>query len=136
MYVKTGFLCISLIVTAPGAVLAWKGDTYNTVNPVSDTVFEVVGKPGSDVTEYWCSAGDYARRVLGAAATRKIYLVRGLGRSETSNSRSAVQFSLIAPGGSDASVGQNWSLSVDHIGDSLNAAVAQNYCLDRKNLEF
>lgn len=130
----TRLITAALLVGAPAWASAWQAENYLRVNPVTDGVFEVVGRSGSGGVEYWCAAGDYARRVLNSSATQRIYIVRGQGPSITTDRKSAVQFSLTAPAGSYTD--PELVLSVTRVGENLNAASARNYCLDRKNMEF
>jgi hypothetical protein len=125
---------LALLLLAPGVALAWKANNRHTVNLVSDTEFEVVGRPGSGGPEFWCAAGDYARRVLGAAATQRVYLVRGPAPALTQNWNRAVLFSLDVP--QDADLRTGITLSVTRVGENLNAASAQAYCMDFKVLDF
>lgn len=94
---------------------------------VQPPAFEVVRRHArSSAQEFWCSAGDYATRVLGAAATQKVYLWRPVGDSTVAPGRTAVQFTLSAPPGADTSTG--YSLTVKRAGDNLSAGFAQQYC--------
>lgn len=132
----TRFIAAFALCTGLGmsAAQAWQADNFHEVNPVGDVAFEVIGRAGSAGPDYWCAAGDYALRVLGAASNQRIYLVRKRGAPETSDRSQAVQFSLRAPAGADTTPGL--FLRLNRVGDNLSAAVAQTYCLDRKNMEF
>ena len=68
------------------------------VNPVGNGVFEAIGNSSIPEGHFWCAASEYARLRLNAGWTDKIYLVRGLGPSVTTNRRSAVHFSLSLTG--------------------------------------
>ena len=127
-------LGVALITSVPGIALAWQADNRHIVNPVSDTVFEFVGKPGSGGPEFWCAAGDYARRAIGASATQRVYLVRGPAPALTRNWNRAVLFSLTQP--QDVDLTPGYTLSVTRVGENLVAATAQNYCSDNKMLDF
>ncbi|MGV6847711.1 MAG: hypothetical protein ACWA5A_04965 [Marinibacterium sp.] len=61
---------------------------------LDDNRFEVVGNSGRGYILFWCGASHYARRALGASWRDKITVVRGLGQSEATGQRSAVQFTL------------------------------------------
>lgn len=115
----------------PGSAAAWVAGNSQHVNPVSPDVFEVVGRAGSSNVDYWCAAGDYARRVLDAPLHQRIYLVRGRAHAETENRKSAVQFSLLQPVDADTRTGL--LLSATRVGENLSAAMAFNYCLQRKS---
>lgn len=64
------------------------------VFPVNADVFEVAARPGQLQSDFWCGAGDYARRALGASDSTLIYVVGGAGPGVMSESRDAAQFSL------------------------------------------
>jgi hypothetical protein len=122
------------VVCLPVAAAAWTADNRLEVNALPGGAFEVIGDPGSGGADFWCAAGDYALRELGAGATDRVYITRGRGTPETSQRRSGVQFSMTAP----ATVPQGMQLFMDmrRVGDSLNVAFARNYCLDRKVQEY
>ena len=124
---------ISTIALMPGLAGAFMASNLLQVNKVSNSVFEVVGNPGSGPGDYWCAAADFVQREVTNNATQRIYVTRALGQSETTIRRSAVQFSLTEPGAEQA--GNMISLSVSHVGDSLIAASAREYCNDLKFLE-
>ncbi|MFT7597003.1 MAG: hypothetical protein ACI8R4_004346 [Paracoccaceae bacterium] len=130
----THLAAAALLAATPGMALAWQADNRHFVNPVSDGVFEVVGRSGSGGPEFWCAAGDYARRAIGASATQRIYLVRGPAPAITRKWNRAVLFSLTEPQGADLTPG--YTLSVTRVGENLIAASAQNYCSDYKMLDF
>lgn len=117
-----------------GPALAWQAENRHDVNPLPGGGFEVVGRPGSGPVDYWCAAGDYGLRVLGTSGTRRIYITRARGPSVTSGRKSAVHFALELPQGTAPHTGV--FLTVRRAGSSLSTAVALNYCLDHKNLEF
>lgn len=127
------FLCVSLALL-PSLAGAWTAENRHKVALISDSVFEVVGRPGSGGQEFWCAAGDYARRVLGAAAAQRVYLVRGPAPAQTRNWNRAVLFSLTPPSGANLEPGI--TLSVNRIGDNLNATLAQSYCNINRTLEY
>lgn len=118
----------------PVSASAFIAENRLQVNPLPNGGFEVIGQPGSGPAQYWCAAGDYALRVLGAGASRPVYMTRGIGAPVTSDRKSAIQFSLSAPEGGQAA--DSLTLSLDRVGDRLSVAFASNYCLNFKNLDF
>lgn len=132
---KAGLALAAIGALLPASAFAWKAENRLDVNPLpSGGAFEVIGRPGSAGSEYWCAAADYALRELGASSTARIYLTRARGAPETSNRREAVQFSLSATEGGAKS--NPPFLSMRRVGDNLSVSFAHNYCLDFKNLEF
>lgn len=77
------------------------------VNPVSDTVFEVIPTAGNARFDLWCGAGQYARSVLGASRNARLYVVSGPGPGVTADSRSAAQFSLLPPDQAQGAAGRS-----------------------------
>lgn len=123
----TGAMCLALLPEAGSAWTAWNN---LRVNPVRDAVFEVVGQSGSANVDYWCAAGDYARRVLSLPLGQRIYIVRGRAEVQTTDRKSAVQFSVQAPANvKNQTIGL---LSVTRVGENISAAMAFDYCLTNK----
>lgn len=117
----------AVLALTPGWVMAYRAYNWHDVFAVSETVFEVIGRPGSGAADYWCAAGDYVRHALRDKATRRIYIWRAIGPSVIQSGRRAVHFSLTAP--ENASTSPGYSLSVKAVGDNLTAAAAFQYCL-------
>ncbi|MBL4769022.1 MAG: hypothetical protein JKY94_15145 [Rhodobacteraceae bacterium] len=133
---KIKYLLLSVVLLSiPTWALSWYAWNRYQVFPVSDSVFEVVERPGSTggANHYWCGAGDYAQRVLKTKTNQKIYIWKAIGKSVTKPGARAVQFSLNAPANPSASPG--YSLSVKAVGDSLSTAAAQRYCYDNMDRE-
>ena len=116
----------TVLTLVPGLVGAWTAQNHHKVAFVSDTVFEVVGRPGSAGQEYWCAAGEFARNVVGASAVQRVHLVRGPAVAQTSNWNRAVLFSLTPP--QNGNVRPRITLSVSRVGDNMSAAMAESYC--------
>jgi hypothetical protein len=68
------------------------------VNPVNADVFEVLARPMSQASDFWCGAGNYARHRLDAPDNAPLYVVGGAGQGVTAPSPDAAQFSLKPPG--------------------------------------
>ena len=93
---------IALVLTAasigtlvPQAADAFRARNSGAINPIDANVWEVVPR-GSRTSprDFWCSAGDYAHRGLNADWSARIYVVRGLGPSLTTQRRSAAHFTM------------------------------------------
>lgn len=123
---KRTMLAAALIL-APGGGMAYRAINWHEVYPVSETVFEVVGRVGSSAADYWCGAGDYVRNAMGYEAARRIYIWRAIGPSESKPGKKAVQFALAPPEGANTTPGL--SLSTKAVGDNLMASAAFQYCL-------
>lgn len=119
-------LLLAALAAVPSSASAWRAFNSHDVYPLSDGVFEVVSEVGSGAADYWCGAGDFAYRGVGAAAAQRVYIWRAIGPSVTRPGRKAVQFSLTPPPGADTD--PKLTLSVRAVGDNLRAAAAQQYC--------
>ena len=124
-------LAIALTLATAAQADTFRALNRHEVNPLPNGDFEVVSRVGAGPAQFWCGAGDYALRALGVASNARVYLVQGPAPSLTEPGKKAVTFSLMPPAAADArsSVGQLF-LSLDAVGDSLSAAVAQQYCYD------
>lgn len=122
---------IAAVPTVASAFWAWN---RHEVQNVGNGVFEVVSRVGSAPTDFWCGAGDYAIRVLGAPVTSRIYLWQGIGPSTVRSGKKGVQFSLNPPAGADTSPGL--SVTVKRVGDNMSASMAQGYCYNRVSDEL
>jgi hypothetical protein len=98
------------------------------VNPVSTAVFEVVPKAGGLGRNYWCAAGDYAQRVLKAPWESHVFIARGRGPSETTNRRSAVQFTLETSLAGEPEKGLVGSHNDLRRGDNMKVRDAFSFC--------
>jgi hypothetical protein len=84
---------MALVLGLPAAATAFTSVNRQTVNPLPNGGFEVVARPGAFSEDYWCAAGDFARRSLRIPWDTQLYVSRTLGPSDTTGRRSAVQFS-------------------------------------------
>lgn len=121
-------LCFAfaLVAEASGAFTSRQGAR---VNPVNATVFEVVPRGGGRGPVYWCAAGDYAQRQLKAPWSAQVYVARGLGQSETTNRRSAVQFTL-DPAAAGIAPAKSYRLNAFKPGEHMSVQQAFSYCME------
>lgn len=129
---RLGVMALMVLTPATAWATFWS-HTRNQVIPVSDSVFEVISRPGTSAADYWCSAGDFAISQLRSSATQRLYIWRAIGPSESRPGVASVQFSYSAPDGANTSPG--YSLSVKQAGDNLTAAAAQQYCFGLRLLD-
>lgn len=126
-----------LLAALSGAAQAqFRADNWHEVYLLPSGNFEVIQRPGSGPSQFWCAAGDFARHALGAAANRPVYLARGRGPSLTQPGQRSVIFSLQPPQAALDRRSAPLTLDLDAIGDSLRAAFAYQYCLDDIVREF
>ena len=120
------FAAATVLALLQGKTAAWRALNFLEVIQISDTVWEVIGEPGSWAVEYWCGAGDYATSVLRSRATTRVYVWRAVGPSQARPGRTSVQFSFAPPPGADTRTGL--TLDIKRAGDNLTAAAARQYC--------
>ncbi|MDE4274311.1 hypothetical protein PXK58_08295 [Phaeobacter gallaeciensis] len=111
-----------------GAADAFTSRKSARVNPVSEQVFEVVPIAGGTGLDYWCGAGDYAVRALGAPMSAMVYVSRAMGPSDTTNRRSAVQFTLDANMLAGAEPITNPPINRLNVGDAMQVRAALSFC--------
>ncbi|AHD01488.1 hypothetical protein [Leisingera methylohalidivorans] len=121
-------LCASLLLVAfPDSSAAGASRHSIRVNPVSDGVFEVIPNTGNGYL-FWCGAADYAQRSLRVSRNSMLHITRGLGRSETTGRRSAVQFTLDPDLAPAAPAGGYGSVNSLQSGDTMSVQEALGYC--------
>lgn len=127
--------CLTLAVLTgcqTGGSAAFSARNGVRVNPVNADVFEVIARPNGRKSDFWCGAGSYASRQLGAPDNALVYTVGGAGRGVTMNSPDAAQFSLKPPDQVSGATGRegNWGPSV---GQANSVGRARNSCAPPKN---
>jgi hypothetical protein len=88
----------------------------------------VFRQAGSQPKDYWCNAGDYAARKLGAGAGAALELVRPLGAAGGPSDRQSVGFAVVAGNGGSGSV------SVDRVGERHSIAQTKAFCMSQPDL--
>lgn len=121
-------LTFALVGGATAQASAFTSREGSRVNPLSAAVFEVVPKAGGLGRNFWCAAGDYAHRALNAPWDARVYISRARGQSETTNRRSAVQFTLEPSLAGSPDAGAYSSVNALQRGDNLRVRDAFNYC--------
>lgn len=103
-------------------------------DPARPNTAAVISRAQAGPSDFWCAAGDYAIRRLGASPTDRVYILRGLGPSPVSFGRSAVTFTTDPPpdlvNGPRPGPEAGYGLSLDTPGFNLRAAQARGYCPD------
>lgn len=117
----------AMLPLIPDAASAFTSRHGVKVNPVSQGVFEVIPRTFNGYL-FWCAAADYAHRVLKAPWGADLHVSRGLGPSETTGRRSAVQFTLDESLVADRPVGGYASINSLAAGDSMSVQDAFGYC--------
>lgn len=97
------------------------------VNQMPGGIFEVIPRTGNGYL-FWCGAADYAHRVIGAPWNASLHISRGLGPSETTGRRSAVQFTLDSNLAQTPPSGGYGSVNSLQAGDTMSVQRAFDYC--------
>ncbi len=98
------------------------------VNQVNSAVFEAVPRSSGNGMILWCAASEYARRALNASWQTEIYVARGMGPSETTNRRSAVQFTIDPNAAGVTPIDGSHSLNSFKVGDHMSVQRANGFC--------
>lgn len=120
------FLVLACLLAAPLSAQTFRAENRVEVTPVSGG-FAVRDGAGFGARGMWCAAADYARDVLGARGTQRIYIAEERARGQrgpvvfTLDSKGLIPSSVTIVGNSIRTAGSN--LSVDH---------AQTFCADSK----
>lgn len=88
--------------------------------------FEVVARPRTNGVQYFCAAGDYAVRRLGAGAGETVLLVEPDGPSRTRPGARGASFALIATAEAPPRTGAN--VSMREAGENLLVGHARLLC--------
>lgn len=97
------------------------------VNPVNADVFEVLARPAGRASDFWCGAGNYARRALDAPDNALVYVVGGAGQGVTAKSPDAAQFSLKPPAEVSGATGRAGSWGPE-VGAATSVGQARRSC--------
>lgn len=116
------------LLSLPIPAAAFSAKRHMRVNPVNETVFEVIAPTAAGAGDYWCGAADYAYRALGAAWTAPIYIVRGRGPSVTTGRRTAVQFTLSPQAAGVPATGPVFAMNLMKPGDTMSVAHGLTFC--------
>ncbi len=130
------FFGVASLIACTDSALTGDFRTSNgvRVNPVNAQVFEVIARPGDlQVLDFWCGAGEYARRVLDAPGRARVYVVSEAGPGAVSDSKSTVQFSLSPPEQTQGALGHT-SYWGPNIGSQASVVEAGSRC--RTQLRF
>lgn len=104
------------------------------VEPVNADVFEVGVRPGAIEANFWCGAGDYARRQMGALDNARVYVVGGTGPGTVSENPETAQFSLKPPQAVQGATGRSGGWG-PRLGRSNSVGIARSQC-GRHNNDF
>lgn len=119
---------LAAAMTIPHLAGAFTARNGVRVNPVNSAVFETVPRSSGYGAIYWCAASEYARRALNASWQTEVYVARGLGPSETTNRRSAVQFTIDPTAAGISPGSRGGSLNSFNVGDHMSITQANRFC--------
>ncbi len=92
--------------------------------------FEVLTQAGAGKVEYYCAAGDFAKRRLGASNTDRVVVTRDVGPSQTTANRQAVGFTLASRDAVDTSSSVTLSTKV---GQARSVGHSKSLCGQTRN---
>jgi hypothetical protein len=127
-YFTGALVAVAMIGALPLAAQAFSTKKNMQVNTMNTEVFEVVSSGAAKGYEYWCAVGDYAQRGRGLPWKANIYVARGLGQSETTEKRSAVQFTFDPQAAGVTASASYRSTSDLFVGDNMSVQQAVSQC--------
>ena len=121
-------LAVPLAVAAAAAADAAPDKRLKTVaDPTIPNGVAVYRRAGSSPTDYWCNAGDFAKRKLGAGNGMSLELVRPEGAAGGPADAQTIGFSLVQ--GGDGSV----TVSVSKVGERHSISQTTAFCLSQRS---
>lgn len=128
-------------VVALAAALPVNAQSYRSINSLEvvkadANVIEVIGRVGAGKEDYWCSVGDYVRRVLQLPWKTEIYVVSDISRSVTTGAKSAARFTLHPEKIGIEPYESNWIGNVLTVGYSRSVTAAFDACYLRRNMNI
>ncbi|WP_299874163.1 hypothetical protein [uncultured Sulfitobacter sp.] len=117
-------LALALALATPAAAQTFRAENRVDVTPVANG-FAIADGNGQWARGMWCAAADYARDVLGAGGTQRIYVAKSKGRG----AGNPVIFTLDPTGLTPSSV-TFLSSSIKTPGANLSVDQANVYCAD------
>lgn len=116
---------LGVAMAAPVLAQDFRASNFMNVTGAGEGRFVVSGVPNLVPQSYWCAAGEYAQRVVGAGPEDRIYVVGDYQRGQRSYTFST------SPAGTAAEQGRvpGVSVRVDGVSRKVNAARAD--CRDR-----
>lgn len=113
--------------TAAAQAQSLKGPGFE-INPVNAHVYEVVSEGGHGGAAFWCAASLFVEQELKQPMGTEIYVARGAGPSETTDRRSAAQFTIDpAAAGITPAQGSD-DLNDLVVGEHMAANEARTFC--------
>ncbi|MCV6597699.1 MAG: hypothetical protein OIF40_11545 [Mangrovicoccus sp.] len=94
------------------------------VHPIGEGRFEVIARGSSAANGYFCAAGDYARRRLGAMPADRVIVVDPVGPAVNNPGGKSAKFTVVPSGTGSSSISPN----VNRVGQSMSIAHARTLC--------
>lgn len=126
MFSRSLLAPIAALLALSGPAAAYVTDNGFRTYPAGDNSVIVRPLYGGSAREYFCAAGDWARRVKGAPFGSYLVMERGPARDPDFQGAFTARFALAAPGSGNGSPGIAVSRQA---GTSMSVAQAQNVCL-------
>ena len=120
-----------VVSAAPLSAQGYRAENRIHVNPLAGNVFEVIEGRGYGARGMWCAAADYAKDVLRAPGTSRLYVHTARGPSITQPGRKAAAFTL-DPTGLTPSGAMIVTISVRTPGANLSVDHAYSFCADAR----
>jgi hypothetical protein len=121
-------LSVALALSVAATAQARPKVALRTVaDPTIENGVAVFRRAGSEPRDYWCNAGDYASRTLGAGTGAALELVRPEGAPGGPSDRPSIGFRVVAGDGTSGSV------TVSEVGERHTLAQTRAFCLSQED---
>lgn len=121
-------LLTAFTLAAPvSAKAVFTRDGYS-VHKVNDNVYEAVAEEEFSGEAFWCVAGSFAQIDLKASPNAEVYVVRGFGASETTDRKTAAQFTLDPQAAGVTPAEGSDDLNTLTVGEHMAVDVARSHC--------
>ncbi|MEP2030773.1 MAG: hypothetical protein ABJI96_18925 [Paracoccaceae bacterium] len=126
---NTGLIALVALVIG---TLSASADTFRAinwlyVNPITETEFEVVLKPGASPRATWCAAADYSGKRLGRYNKTDLVVLSAAGPGVTQSRFKGVVFT-IDPSRLETDPTQSYSVTIYKVGAMLSVGHAKTFC--------
>ncbi|MEM9250533.1 MAG: hypothetical protein AAGB05_17810 [Pseudomonadota bacterium] len=125
LIVLTGLCAVIALAAAVPAEARPKKKLRTVADQTIPNGVAVYRQAGSTAKDYWCNAGDFALRKMGAPSDGALELVRPEGAAGGPSDRDSIGFSLVDGGGGSGGV------SVSTVGERHSLGQTKAFCLSQ-----
>ena len=125
--IPLALLVAAALAVPPAADARPKIALRTTADPTIENGVAVFRRAGAKPRDYWCNAGDYASRKLGAGSGAALELVRPEGAPGGPSDRPSVGFRVVGGDGASGFV------TISTVGERHTLAQTRAFCLSQED---